>query len=127
MPPIITDKPRKESPAAMVSKPYVDERVALVEKMKKKLGAKAKGMHFFYGDKNIAETGRYADDGYVATGENHRGDPLFMRPDKLHENHLAEAAGTSQAAAALAKTGQGDEYQTRTGDGETVRPIETEE
>jgi hypothetical protein len=122
MPAIISDKPRKEAPAAMVSMPYVDERTALVEKTKQKLGAKANGMHFFYGDKNIAETGRYTDEGYVPCGVNHRGDPLFMRPQKAHAEHLAQAAGESQAAAVAAKTGSKSEYKTRTSDGDVVGP-----
>jgi hypothetical protein len=122
MPAIISDKPRKEAPAAMVSLPYVDERTLLVEKTKAKLGPKAKGMHFFYGDKNIAETGRYADEGYVPCDVNHRGDPLFMRPEQAHKAHLAQAAGDSQAAAVAAKTASDSRYKTRTGDGEVVGP-----
>jgi hypothetical protein len=124
MPAIISDKPRKEAPAAMISVPYVDERTRLVEKTKKALGAKANGMHFFYGDKNIAETGRYADEGYVPCNVNHRGDPLFMRPDKTHKDHLAEASGASKAAAVAAKTANNSEYRTRTADGEIVGPQE---
>lgn len=124
MPAIISDKPRKDAPAAMVSVPYVDERTALVEKTKRALGSKANGMHFFYGDKNIAETGRYEDEGYVACGVNHRGDPLFMRPEKMHKEHLAQAAGDSQAAAVAAKTASNSKYKTRTNDGEVVGPQE---
>jgi len=122
MPAIISDKPRKEAPAAMISQPYVDDRARLVEKTKKALGVKAVGMHFFYGDKNIAETGRYADEGYVPCGVNHRGDPLFMRPDKAHKDHLAEAAGASRSAAVAAKTGSNSEYKTRTADGDVIGP-----
>jgi hypothetical protein len=122
MPAIISDKPRKEAPAAMISVPYVDDRTRLVEKTKKALGAKANGMHFFYGDKNVADTGRYADEGYVSCGVNHRGDPLFMRPDKAHKDHLAEAAGASKAAAVAAKTASNSEYKTRTSDGDVVGP-----
>jgi hypothetical protein len=122
MPAIINDKPKKNAPAAMISRPYVDDRTLLVEKTKEKLGAKAKGMHFFYGDKAVAETGRYADDGYIPCGVNHRGDPLFMRPDTMHDEHLAQAAGDSQAAAQAAKTASKSEYKTRTADGELVGP-----
>jgi hypothetical protein len=122
MPAIISDKPRKEAPAAMISQPYVDERTRLVEKTKKAMGAKANGMHFFYGDKAIAETGRYTDEGYVACGVNHRGDPLFMRSEKAHKDHLAEAAGASHAAAVAAKTASNSEYKTKTADGQVVGP-----
>ena len=124
MPPIITDKPRKNAPQAMVSKPYVDERTLLVEKTKKKLGVKAKDMHFFFGDANVAKTGRYADDGYIPCDVDHRGDPLFMRPVKMHMAHLAEAADVSQSAAIAAKTGADGKYQTRMADGETLQPQE---
>jgi hypothetical protein len=110
----------------MVSQPYVDERTLLVEKTKKSLGKKAEGMHFFYGDKNVAETGRYADEGYVPCGVNHKGDPLFMRPVKAHKAHLEEAAGSSEAVKSSAKMGQNAEYQTRTADGLTVGPINEE-
>ena len=124
MPPIISKKPRKDAPAAMIFQPYVDERTLLVEKVKKQLGVKAKGMHFFFGDANIAKTGRYADEGYVACNADHRGDPLFMRSIDKHKAHLEEAADVSQIAYVAAKTGQGDEYQTRTADGTVVRPQE---
>lgn len=128
MPPIIAREPRKSvPPSAMVFKPYVDEREAVVEKAKKELGAKAKGMHFFYGDRNIAATDRYKDDGYIATGFNHKGDPLFMRPDKLHAEHIAAAASDSAFAYNQVKTGQASEYGVRTADGETVGLIQERE
>ncbi len=102
MPAIINKEPRKAAPQAMISQPYVDDRVKLVEKTKKALGKKAEGMHFFYGDKVIAETGRYTDEGYVSCGVAHRGDPLFMRPASVHKSHLEDAANISQAKAAAA-------------------------
>jgi hypothetical protein len=126
MPPIITNQPRKDAPAAMISKPYVDERTLLVERTKKQLGVKAKGMHFFFGDANIAKTGRYADEGYVPCGTDHRGDPLFMRPIDKHKAHLEEAADVSKSAYVAAKNGEGSEYETRTADGNVLRPIKEE-
>lgn len=95
MPPITSKEPRKTAPQAMISQPHVDDRTLLVEKTKKALGKKAEGMHFFYGDKAIAETGRYKDEGYIPCDVAHRGDPLFMRPIGVHKNHLAEAANIS--------------------------------
>lgn len=122
MPAIITNQPRKDAPRAMVSQPYIDERTLLVEKIKKQMGVKAKGMHFFFGDKNVAATGKYAEEGYVACNVDHKGDPLFMRPMEMHKAHLADAADVSQNAASMAKSGSGAGYETRTADGEVIRP-----
>ena len=104
MPAIISKEPRKEAPMAMISAPHIDDRTLLVTKTKKSLGKKAEGMHFFYGDKNVAETGRYADEGYIPCNVNHRGDPLFMRPGVVHKSHLEEAASVSQSKASAAST-----------------------
>jgi hypothetical protein len=127
MPAIKNEQPRKIAPTVEVkTAKYVDDRTLLVEKAKSKLGEKAKGMHFFFGDKNIAETGRYADDGYVPTGFNHRGDPLFMRPESDHQRHLESAAEESVALKKAAKNAEDSKYKTRTADGRTVGP-QTEE
>jgi predicted AlkP superfamily pyrophosphatase or phosphodiesterase len=121
MPAIINPEPRKIAPAVEVVTVRRDEREVIVEKMKKKLGDKSKGMHFFFGDANIAKTGRYDDEGYVACGVDHKGDPLFMRPMRLHTDHITKAAGDSVANKDAARTGESDEYQTRTAGG-FVRP-----
>jgi hypothetical protein len=125
MPAIINNTPRKLAPLAMVLKPYVDDRQLLVEKAKEKLGAKAKSMHFFYGDKNLME--RYTDEGYVETGFAHKGDPLLMRPDKMHKEHLASVATDSRAAAQVALQASDDKYKTRTADGAVVGPEAVDE
>jgi hypothetical protein len=122
MPAITIDKPRKDAPPVVIRPMYQDERVILVEKTKKKLGDKAKGMHFFFGDANIAKTGRYEDEGYMACGADHKGDPLFMRPSKMHSEHLAVAAGNSIEAKNAAKNAESGEYETRTAGGMSVRP-----
>lgn len=123
MPTIINDNPRKIVPTVNIKEVYVDERQALVEKTKKQLGDKAKGMHFFYGDKNIAATGRYTDDGYVPIeGVNHRGDPLFMRPLSMHKAHLEQAAADSIAIKQATKRAENDKYKTVTADGTVIGP-----
>ena len=128
MPTIISKEVRKIEPQAMVSAPFVDDRVKLVEKVKKGLGDKAKGMHFFFGDKNIAATGRYEDEGYVAvTGVHHLGDPLFMRPDVDHKTHLERAAIDSQVSYQASKNGENDKYKIRASDGSVLGPVATKE
>lgn len=127
MPAIISEKPRKVVPTITVKEAHVDERTALVERTKQKLGDKARGMHFFYGDKNIAATGRYEDEGYVAVEvdgaqPHHRGDPLFMRPDGMHKAHLEEAASESIAIKQATKRAENDKYKTRTADGSVIGP-----
>lgn len=122
MPQIVSREIRKVSPMAMVSKPYVDDRVLLVEKVKKELGAKARGMHFFFGDKILAEAGRYADQGYVPTNYNHQGDPLLMRPEKEHERHLEQAASDSYTNYEAAASASDDKYRTRLSDGSSIGP-----
>lgn len=128
MPAITSEKTRKIIQPVEVTEVYVDERVGLVERTKKKLGEKAKGMHFFYGDKNIAATGRYEDEGYtLVEGVHHRGDPLFMRPDGMHKAHLVEAASQSTAIKQASKSANNDKYKTRTADGSLVGPEAQEE
>jgi hypothetical protein len=125
MPSIISQNPRKLAPKVeMVSEPFVDERARLVAKVKKQLGARAEGMHFFFGDRNIAESGRYEDEGYIAVeGVKHLGDPLFMRPDKEHKAHLERAAIDSQVSYQASKNGENDEYRTQAADGTVYGPV----
>lgn len=124
MPSIINNNPRKLAPKIeMVNQPHVCERERLVAKAKKELGAKAEGMHFFFGDKNIAETGRYEDEGYVSVKDyKHLGDPLFMRSEKDHKAHLERAAIDSQVSYQSAKRGENDKYTTRSDDGTVHGP-----
>lgn len=134
MPAIKNDSPRKPAPSAHVSRPYSDPRVTLVENAKAKLGAKAKGMTFFFGDRMKAEAGDYAELGYIPVRlpdkkdqEKHGGDPLFMRPEQFLQEHLEDAASTSSAMAEAAKEGELDKYKTVTGDGTTIGPIPDKE
>lgn len=128
MPAIINKDPRKLAPVVEVNAPIkLCQREQVVENTRKKLGDKARGMHFFYGDANIAKTGQYECEGYVACGVDHKGDPLFMRPLKKHDEHLAEAASLSATAYKSAKNGEGDDYKTEVAGGGSIRPRPTKE
>lgn len=129
MPAIKNDSPRRPAPSAVVVRPYRDPRRVLVENAKAKLGDKAKGMTFFFGDKEKAKDGTYAEQGYIpvklpgkSEQEKHGGDPLFMRPEAELQQHLAEAASISTAQAVEAKTAAADKYKTQTADGSIVGP-----
>jgi len=129
MPAIKNDSPRKVAPVATVMKPYSDPRRVMVEHAKEKLGDKAEGMTFFFGDRQKAENGDYAEQGYIKVilpgrkdQEKHNGDPLFMRPEKHLMEHLSDAAATSTQMAQAAKNAESEKYQTRTGDGTVIGP-----
>jgi len=127
MPAITSDKPRKEAPQAMIRSVYVDEREVLVDQVRKKLGDKGTAMHFFYGDPIIAAKGQYEREGYKACGVDHKGDPLFMRPERINIQHLSNAAGASADAKDVEAIASDAKYKTRTSDGRLVSPsLETE-
>lgn len=122
MPAITNDKPRKVAPQALVRSVYVDEREVLVEQVRNKLGEKGKSMHFFYGDATIAAKGQYEREGYKACGVDHKGDPLFMRSENAHIQHLSNAAGASADAKDVSAIANDAKYKTRTNDGRNVSP-----
>lgn len=122
MPAITNDSPRKVAPQAMIRSVYVDEREVLVKQVKTKLGEKAKGMHFFFGDPIIAAKGQYEREGYKPCGVDHKGDPLFMRPESAHIQHLSNAAGASADAKNVEAIASDNKYKTRTNDGRIVSP-----